>query len=155
MKQEADILELNYRLKAAESNIESHRALFSEIQKEMVRTDEGLKGVREQAKAHSKTTSEAIADIKKQMGLDRISMETMIAASTRELQQGLDKVISALGIDEDVHAASQLRDNLKVLSGMIMARKEDITAIKRGMIGLIVIALGTIIVLGLKAYFAG
>lgn len=151
--EQSELYEVKYRVGALESQAKEFQRLFQEIQKENVRNEEALKGVREQAKAHNESHLKSFAEMRQQMADDRLSIENMISGSVRELQGGLDKLINALGIDEDIHAASHLRSNLQALSDMITSRKDDIMWIKRGIITLVVSAVGGVLVLGIKAFF--
>lgn len=126
-----------------------------EVQKELVRLDSGLRGVREQAKAHYEANIKAQAGIREQMESDKRSLESMITSNVRELYDGIDKIVSALGIDESAGAANNLRNNLQTLADMLTSRKQDILWIRRGVITLSISAIGTLLVLGAKTFLGG
>lgn len=145
------------RLSAVESAQKDASKIASdtnlEVQKDLVRLDEGLKGVREQARAHQDANLKAQRAIQEQMDFRFKALENMITNNVKELYDGIDKIVSALGIADSVDSASTLRDNLKTLNDMLSTRKQDIQWIRRGVITISITGVGTIIVLGLKTFF--
>lgn len=127
----------------------------TEVQKELVRMDEWLKGVREQAKAHYEENVKSIVALKLQMSEDKRTLETMIINNVKELYTGIDRIITALGLNESPEAGGELRTNLKTLADMLIARKEDIMWIRRGVITISISGVGMLLVFGAKSILGG
>ena len=156
------VAEVITRLSAVEkAQKESEKAATdrnTETQRELVRLDEGLKGVRAQAKAHNDTTAKAISDIKSQMADDRRSLEKLLADGAKELYEVVDRISTALGLNDSKEAAGNLRDNLKTLATSIKSDASNRLWLQRVVIVTIITlagtAIGTILVLGAKSFFS-
>lgn len=127
----------------------------TEVQKELVRLDEGLKAVREQATIHNEAKIKAFAEIKQQMLDDKRSLEIMITSHVKELYTGIDKIVNALGLDDGKESAGTLRQNLQNLSDLLKTRKEDILWIRRGVITISLSGVSMLLVYGAKVLFGG
>jgi hypothetical protein len=148
-----EIAEINARLETVEKTVIGHEqrlatsekiqtaqaAQYIDFVKELVRVDEGVKGVREQARVHSEMNTRAMADI-----------QTLIGKTAFEQQGAIDKIITALGIDTDPKAASSLRDDLALLKDIRVSRRDTVKLVIRSAVGLGVIAILGLLALGFR-----
>lgn len=134
---EIDLTPIIYRVDSLEKIVNSQAAQYTEIRMEIVRLEGELKGVRAQAVAHNEAHTKAM-----------VSLEGLITRTSKELQAAVDKIVTTLGIDEDSHAASGLRDNLKFLHNLKLSREETITWTRKGIVTLILTGLGSLMVAG-------
>lgn len=156
---QAELRSINDRMAAIERGAQAASSAEIErnikTQTELARLDEGLKGVREQAKSHNESTGRALAEMKDQMAQNRLAVESVIQSNVNELHGGIDRISRALGLDDDPRAGQNIRENLKTLAEMLQSRKEDILWIRRGVITLVVSAVGMAVLAGAKYFLMG
>ncbi len=141
------------RLEAVERAVAAQNSQYTELKVDMARIDTEIKGIREQARAHSEMQTKATTDLKHQLDETHKSTQTLVSDSARELQESVDKIVSALGIDEDPHAAYTLRYDLKFLKGLRKGREDALSVVWRTLIGLTLTATAVLLVLGIASYF--
>lgn len=130
-----------YRIETVEKDSKSHAEAFTNLRIELTRVDENVKGIREQAKAHSENQTKAMT-----------TMETFFSRAMEEQHKILDRISSALGIDEDIHAAASLRKNLQRLADLNNTRDGDLRAIRNWIIIAVLGTIGVLIILGFRKY---
>lgn len=123
-----------HRLDTLEKTTTDHSKQYVDLRIEMTRVDEMLKGIREQARVHSEAQTKAINEMMVLFKSDTVRLETFFSKIADEQQKVMDKVISALGIDEDIHAASSLRKNLQRLADGNSNKDRDFRTIRNWII---------------------
>lgn len=141
---ERDFLAQSHQVGAVEKTVERQAAQYSEIKTEIVRLEEGVKGIREQARAHYEKN-----------GAANSNLTTLVGSVGKELQDSIDTIATSLGINEDEHAASSLRQSIIMLNKMRVSREETITWVRRGFITLILGGFATILIAGIKVLLVG
>jgi hypothetical protein len=140
-------------LKPLIDRIDSIEKLYADrhidMQKEFVRLEEGVKGVRAQAAAHNEGNKKMVSELSVQISKKVEQIESLVQCSGRELQAGVDKIISTLGIDDDAHAAKNLSKNLLFLNSIRLGREETISWLRRGIVGIILAAFAAVVAAGI------
>lgn len=132
-----DLLPFIYRVEAMEKADQLRATQFIELKTEMAKLETNVNGIREQAKAHNEAHTRSMQNV-----------ETLIGAMGRELQGGMDKIITTLGIDEDPKAAKGLKQNLDFLDKFRKSREDLTIWVWRGVITIVITGMGTLLFAG-------
>ncbi len=132
-----DLLPILFRVEAIEKADQVRAAQFIELKTDMAKLESGVSGIREQAKAHNESHIKSMNNV-----------ETLIGSMGRELQGGMDKIITTLGIDEDPKAAKGLKQNLDFLDKFRKSREDMTTWVWRGVISIVITGMGALLLAG-------
>lgn len=147
-----ELIRLQTRLDGAEHRLTSLDVKQTSYGQEMAVVKSEMEGLRLQAKAHSESIGKSVSDLQSQVHGNYKSTQDFISKTAMELQLGIDKVIKALGIDEDVNSGKNLRRNLDVLNEIADARKDNAKWIRRGVISAIIAGFTGLLIMGVRLF---
>lgn len=128
--EELEVREFMRRVDSLETQMKTILDQRGEDKAQFARVDEQIRGLREQAKSHSDTQSQV----------------------STQMNAKLDKLVSVLGADDDDHAPGEIRRDFSYLRVKRERAESAYDWWGKALVGLVVVALGSILVTGLKAY---
>lgn len=139
------------RMTAVETAVKQHGDSTTAMQKDMVRLEFEVKGIREQAKAHNTASIGALTEMKNSFEAANQSTQKLITTTAEEAQREISLISSTLLLDDEPNAPYKVKRALMWVLDNHANHKDSMGWVRKTVIGIVITALAAALYGGIVA----